>query len=64
MGGITVICVGAPRDGWMGTIMHGRKIRFPTDPKAEYEMTDSYDVLGRMVCVAIEHATKQPPPII
>ena len=51
-----VICTGGPRDGWEGTILHGRKISFPIDPKAQYEITEKLDCFGRRIAVPVDSA--------
>jgi hypothetical protein len=49
-----VICYGGARDGWVGTILHGSKLSFPAEPKADYKMTDREDCHGRRIFVPQE----------
>lgn len=51
-----VICRGGERDGWEGTILHGRKLVFPVS-RAEYDITDETDDTGRRVAVPVAIST-------
>jgi len=57
--GVDVICAGGPRDGWTGHILHGRRISFPVEPKADYVITDAMDGDGRRIAIPADPETER-----
>lgn len=60
----SVICVGGPRDGWEGYIWHGGKITFPSEPVAEYDITELRDAVGRRIATPSGASkSRSPAPV-